>query len=176
MILKVFQPVTNHLLGDWLECVFWYPTVFDLYDPCVVSRDWDFSQCIQGAAASGSRETSTIRDSNKIVLNPCRIASCTFKLSVIKLLLIRWVALIWKFAPQFYPTKFTPSVYSLSSCVFRVLWSRLTSVSEHTQRPLLKINCSVVLSLENVSHNFNLFLHFSGICAIIIEQFTLQLA
>lgn len=84
--------------------------------------------------------------------------------------------LIWKIAPQFYSTKFTPSVYSLSSCVFRVLWSRLTSVSEHTQWPLLKINCSVVLSLENVSHNFNLFLHFSGICAIIIEQFTLQLA
>lgn len=132
MILKVFQPVTNHLLGDWLECVFWYPSVFDLYDPCVVSRDWDFSQCIQGAAASGSRETSTIRDSNKIVLNPCRIASCTFKLSVIKLLLIRWVALIWKIAPQFYPTQFTPSVYSLSSCLQGPLEPSNLSVWAHS--------------------------------------------
>lgn len=46
--------------------------------------------------------------------------------------LSRWAALIWKTAPQSYPTRFTPAVYSLSSHVFRDFWSRLTSVSEHS--------------------------------------------
>lgn len=140
MILKAFQPITNHLLSDWLKggsCVLVPLCFWPLWPLCSLSLGFFHSIFrVQQLEDPFQQVETTIRDNNEIVLNPCRIASCTFKLSVIKLVLIRWVALIWKTAPQFYPTRFVPSLNSLSSYVFRDPWSRLCGPSNLSARAL----------------------------------------